>query len=162
MEVNCKFGQYTALWRVGNGGYGEAFLVIKEGDVEKRAYILKTFINKTKSETLKNEIEMLVKLNEGEAEKIQFIPKLYWPDKAHYLKEISYYVIDYFSKGSLIDYVLNWGCFSERLAKLIFKKIVKGVEFCHNKNICHLDIKHENIIFNNEFEPLIIDLGFSK
>ena len=44
---------------------------------------------------------------------------------------------------------------------MIFKKIVERIQFCHNKNICHLDIKPANIVFDNEFEPIIIDFGLS-
>ena len=41
---------------------------------------------------------------------------------------------------------------SEKYAKVIFKKIVKGIEYCHNKNICHLDIKPGNIMFDKNYQ----------
>ena len=43
----------------------------------------------------------------------------------------------------------------------MFKKIVEGVQFLHNNNICHLDLKPENIILDKDFEPIIIDFGCS-
>ena len=36
------------------------------------------------------------------------------------------------------------------------------MQFLHNNKICHLDIKPENIIFDNTFWPVYIDFGFSK
>ena len=51
--------------------------------------------------------------------------------------------------------------YSEKHAKVIFKKIIEGIKFCHDRGICHLDIKPENIVFNTDFEPVIIDYGFA-
>ena len=159
-----KYGQYKTIWSVANGGFGNTFLAIKEGDIEKKVYILKTFIddnNKARNKiTLINEINMLEDLKKGEKNPIQFIPYLY--DKNNDINERLYYTIDYFSKGNLLDYIQNSDKFSERHAKILFKKIVEGIKFCHKKNICHLDIKPANIIFDNEFEPIIIDFGLSK
>ena len=98
-------------------------------------------------------------LKKGEKNPIQFIPYLYDSNKD--VMTNPYYTIDYFSNGTLLYYVQNYR-FSEKQAKIIFKKIVEGIKFCHNKNICHLDIKPENIIFDNKFEPIIIDFGLSK
>ena len=159
MEVEIKYGQYETIWSVANGGFGNTFLAIKEGDVEKKVYILKTYIddnNKARNkDILINEINILEDLKKGEKNPIQFIPYLY--DSNRNANERLYYTIDYFSKGNLLDYIQNSDKFSERQAKIIFKKIVEGIKFCHNKNICHLDIKPANIIFDNKFEPIIID-----
>ena len=163
MEVEMKYGQYKTIWSVANGGFGNTFLAIKEGDIEKKVYILKTFIddnNKARNKiTLINEINMLEDLKKCEKNPIQFIPYLYDSNKD--IMSNPYYTIDYFSNGTLLYYVQNYR-FSEKQAKIIFKKIVEGIKFCHNKNICHLDIKPANIIFDNKFEPIIIDFGLSK
>lgn len=43
------------------------------------------------------------------------------------------------------------------------KKIMEGLKFLHDKNICHLDIKPENIMVNKyKKEFKIIDFGFSS
>ena len=166
MEDEVKYGQYKCFWKVGEGGFGYTFLAVKEGDVKKKVYILKTFIdnddddkqNKNKNNLI-NEINMLEELKKGEKNPIQFIPYLYDSNKD--VMTNPYYTIDYFSNGTLLYYVQNYR-FSEKQAKIIFKKIVEGIKFCHNKNICHLDIKPANIIFDNKFEPIIIDFGLSK
>ena len=46
-------------------------------------------------------------------------------------------------------------------AKLIFFKILKGVQNCHNAGICHLDLKTDNILFGENFEPKLCDFGFA-
>ena len=43
----------------------------------------------------------------------------------------------------------------------IFLEILDGVEFLHNKNICHGDIKPQNILFNSK-DVKLTDFGTSK
>jgi serine/threonine protein kinase len=43
----------------------------------------------------------------------------------------------------------------------IFQKICKAVEFAHSKNICHLDLKPENIQVGEFGEVLILDWGLA-
>ena len=163
--MDKKFGEYKTIWRIKEGGCGEVFLAEKEGEIKKKAYILKTFLNNDNNDInlkiLKNEIKILKEINPNVEHPISFIPAVYWPDKDENINTTSYYVIDYFSHGNLLDYIENSNGFLERHAKMIFKKIVERIQFCHNKNICHLDIKPANIVFDNEFEPIIIDFGLS-
>ena len=51
--------------------------------------------------------------------------------------------------------------FEEDYARLIFKKILEGIQFCHNAKICHLDIKMDNILLDENFDPIITDFGLS-
>ena len=76
-----------------------------------------------------------------------------------------YYVIDYYSRQILFYYIryihdLEEG-FSEKHAKLIFKKIVEAIKYCHDKNICHLDIKPNNIMIDKDYNINILDFGYS-
>ena len=77
-------------------------------------------------------------------------------------KSRPYYVMDYFSRGNLSDYIDTANGFQERHARLIFKKILKGIKFCHERGLCHLDIKPKNVVLNKEFTPIIIDFGLSE
>ena len=49
----------------------------------------------------------------------------------------------------------------EREAAQIFKDIVEGIAYCHEKNVIHRDIKLENIMIDENGTIKIIDFGFS-
>jgi serine/threonine protein kinase len=46
-------------------------------------------------------------------------------------------------------------------AKKMFKAIVSAIAYCHFKQICHRDIKLENILLDEQGHPKLIDFGFS-
>ena len=51
--------------------------------------------------------------------------------------------------------------FTERQAKFIFKKILEGIRAMHNANICHRDLKAENILLDGNYNPKISGFCFS-
>ena len=40
--------------------------------------------------------------------------------------------------------------FFQRDAKGYFQQILEAVEYCHNKNVVHRDLKCENILFDKD------------
>ena len=43
----------------------------------------------------------------------------------------------------------------------MIKKIITGFEYCYQHRIVHTDIKTENILLKENYEPLIIDFETS-
>ena len=75
-----------------------------------------------------------------------------------------YLLLELSDKGELNDYI-NCGKngFNERHCKLIFYEILKGVLAMHNINICHRDIKAQNILLTSDkYNIKICDFGFSS
>ena len=69
-------------------------------------------------------------------------------------RNIAYIVYENAPNSFLFDYIKQ-GRLSERQAKLLFKKILIGVQAIHNANICHRDIKIENIFLDDKYNPKI-------
>lgn len=43
----------------------------------------------------------------------------------------------------------------------IFRGILEGVQIIHNSNICHADLKLENVVVDGNLKPKIIDFDLS-
>ena len=73
-----------------------------------------------------------------------------------------YLVLEYAQKGELFDYIYcaHEGM-PEKYSKVIFSKILKGVQACHNAGICHRDLKMQNMLLDENFNPKICDFGFA-
>ena len=77
-------------------------------------------------------------------------------------KKLKYIVLEYKPKLTLSTYFIEiTKSISERYAKVIFSKIAKGVKEIHNSGICHLDLKLDNILLDEKFNPIICDFGYS-
>lgn len=72
--------------------------------------------------------------------------------------------MEYFKGKSLAEELCDHGFKSPKTIKevsLIFLEILEGVKFLHRKNICHGDIKPQNILLNDKSVKLT-DFGTSK
>ena len=62
------------------------------------------------------------------------------------IKKQQYLILEYAEKGELLKYIsLTRKGFEEKYSKVIFQKILKGVQAFHNAGICHRDLKLESI-----------------
>ena len=174
------YGNYIIGDEFGKGGFCKVYLGTKEKEEsEKKLYVIKVPIDidlsKENKRIFNDEIfilDILTKLKDNKYTAILYESKKFNKIDDNNIevneikeekkeKEKAYYVMDYFSKGLLFDYFKSRKL-SEKLAKIIFKKIVLGLQFLHKNKICHLDIKPENIVFDKNFWPVLIDFGFSK
>ena len=72
-------------------------------------------------------------------------------------------IMKYYKLGSLKDYItknfyeIKW---NKKLE--ILQNIVAGLDHLHNQKIIHRDFHSGNILYENEFDIVISDLGISK
>ena len=70
-----------------------------------------------------------------------------------------------FHSGELFDRLCETDGLSEKRAANIAKQIVDAIAFMHSKNICHLDLKPDNILFEDKTDasPIkVIDFGMAQ
>lgn len=77
-------------------------------------------------------------------------------------KKASYLAVEYAEKGDLFNFVKASRGFKERTAMFYFRQLICGLEALHSNNVCHMDIKLENILLNSDYTLKIADLEFSK
>ena len=157
LSINDK---YEILENKGKGS--SAMVYLAKNKETKKNYAIKVF--KDISSDFKNEISFQEKVS---LLNIPYLIKLIeygnGPIRINYEEEEKQYIVlDYASNGELFDYIYcsqNW--LKEKYAKLIFGKILKGVQALHKAGICHRDLKLQNILLDEFYNPKICDFGFA-
>jgi len=74
------------------------------------------------------------------------------------------FVTELVEGGDLHDYCSTYASgVPERIGKWIFHKVLTTVDHLHQQDVCHLDIKLENIMYNKQTRKAkLIDFGFAS
>ena len=148
-------------------GEGVSSIVYKVEDMKtKEVYAAKVLTKEEYRNSFDNEKEFLTFLKEKGIESVvNIIDSGDGNIKAGNISiKRKYLILEYAEKKDLTRYIsqnlMNNG-FSKPHAQLLFSKILKAIKAIHESGVCHRDIKTDNILLDNEFNPKICDFGFS-
>ena len=123
-----------------------------------------TFFVETNNETAK---EIFEKNKEKVIREARILSELHHPNVVNVLEVFKqnntvYIVMEFIAGHSLKQEVEQNGVFTEEKLRPIIYKIGQALEYIHEKNILHLDIKPTNILITKNNNPKLIDFGISK
>ena len=136
---------YEKISKLGNGAYGTVYKVKRKNagtkviiralkEISKE----KMMVNEQNSIELKNEIEILKKIDHLNIMKIY---EFFEDDTNIYL------INEYCSGGDVANLHDTYGVFPEFLLKFIMSQVFLAISFLHSNKVVHGDIKRENIAF---------------
>lgn len=77
-------------------------------------------------------------------------------------EEKLYFLTEFVGNGTLQDYIGEWGKVPVEVTKHIAARLVASIEALHSKNICHRDLKPQNILMSTSYETKLCDFGEAK
>jgi len=118
----------------------------------------------TNSETGK---EIFYKNKEKIIKEARILAEVHHPNVVNVLEVFKqnntvYIVMEFISGRSLKHEVEQYGVFDEEKLKKNICVVGRALNYVHEKNILHLDIKPSNILLDNNNNPKLIDFGISK
>ena len=171
--------KYVIERRIGSGGEGVAYLVKEKENIDSDKKFIAKILEFEGNEE-EEEYEEDEQIEESINHKIKIFRKISLINPPspyiigcieegkgkivrdnHVLKNRNFFIFEYAPKGDLWRITQLAGGFGERCSKLIFKKILLGVQTLHNAHIYHLDLKIDNIILDENYNPKICDFGLA-
>jgi serine/threonine protein kinase len=153
-------GEWVLTHTLGEGGYGVVKLAYHIETNVKRA--VKKIKRGNVSDMSKLDIEIqvriiLLQLN-GKAMKILKHPNVVQLYEVIEDSSFIYLVMELCGGGSLYEYLKD-NPFDEDLARYYFTKLLDGLTYCHEKGVCHRDLRLENLLLDNSGNLKISDFG---
>ena len=138
---------YEIIKELGEGGFGKVYAAKnkKSGEIRAIKQLLKKNISKDDLDRFKREIEVLKKIDHPNVIKLY---EKYESDNHIYL------VMEKCDGGELFDDLMirmeSGKMYSEKEVAIIMRQVLSAIQYCHEKKICHRDLKAENVLFLNK------------
>ncbi len=164
MQSSLINGRYQIVKTLGQGGFGDTFLVKDLQLPSQRQCVLKSLkVQATSPQTvqeMQRRFQREAAILEGLGEKHNQIPKLY----AYFEEQGRFYLVQEWIDGlTLQDIVKQQGSLSPLQVQQILLDLLPVLQLVHDQYIIHRDIKPENIILrSSDRKPVLIDFGAVK
>lgn len=152
--------KYSVKEIIGTGNFAEVRLGINKETKEKVAIKISTIKDEEEYEIIKQEIEILGKLDHPNI--VKLIEIFESPGKGK--ERLVYMVTELVTGGELFDRIVERGQFGEREARDVVRTMVEAIMYMHSHNVVHRDLKPENILLadGKDLVIKIADFGLAK
>ncbi|XP_018343670.1 PREDICTED: testis-specific serine/threonine-protein kinase 1-like isoform X2 [Trachymyrmex septentrionalis] len=160
-EVILLARGYKLGRKLGEGCYAKVYLAEykPEHDTERNSVLACKIIdtvNTPKDFVLKflpRELNILIKLNHPHVVHVHSI----------FQRRTKYFIFMRFAEnGDLFNYILKNGRVTESQARVWFRQLALGLQYLHEMEIAHRDIKCENVLVTSNFNVKLADFGFAR
>jgi serine/threonine protein kinase len=145
---------------LGLGGTGIVYELLHKSNGQRFALKEIEIKNKAQMQVALKEAEMLKEIMENISH-----PNIMHIEKVFQVGSKFYLVFPLCTGGELYEHVIRRGKFTERDAANLTRDLISAIHALHSRDILHLDIKPENILFQTPSADSLIklaDFGLSK
>lgn len=152
-----SMAHYDIIRKIGQGSFGEVFLVRHRGD--RQLYAMKKLQKKDmiyKRQVNHVWLERFVLASVGEH---PLVVKMHYSfqDQVHL-----YFVMEYLHGGDMMTMLIRKDYLPEDWARFYIAELVVAIDALHRTGIIHRDIKPDNILFRKNGHICLSDFGLSK
>jgi len=155
-NIMTQLGKYELHEQLGKGGFGTVYRATDTVlDVERAVKVLHPLLVADTAfvSRFRQEAQLAAKL-----EHANLVPVYDFGE----IEGRFFLVMKYMPGGSLGDLLKKEGKLEEETAIRIFSQAAEGLGYAHAKGIVHRDLKPSNILFDQDGNVRISDLGFAK
>lgn len=146
---------------IGIGAFGHVFSALNNSTGELVAVKQVSF---AKDEALQGRVSEHVKALRAE---VEMLKKIKHENIVRYLgtesaEDSLFIFLEYVPGGSIASLLAKFGAFPEKVIRVYTAQLLRGLEYLHQKNIMHRDIKGANILVDKQGTVKLADFGASK
>lgn len=76
-------------------------------------------------------------------------------------RTLLYLRMEYAPHGDLHNHISLYGPLPPDVVRVLFRTIVATIQFCHDRGVCHRDIKPDIILLTADYQVRVADFGFA-
>ncbi|XP_011299425.1 testis-specific serine/threonine-protein kinase 1 [Fopius arisanus] len=160
-ELTLRSRGYKLLRKLGEGSFAKVFLAeyTPENEPEQISPLACKIVDTSKApkdfvkKFLPRELDILAKLNHPHVVHVHSI----------FQRRCRYFIFMRFAEnGDLLDFTLKNGAVDEDQARVWFRQLALGLQYLHEMEIAHRDIKCENVLLTANNNVKLTDFGFAR
>lgn len=159
-----KIGKYVLINTLGKGKY-KVKKALDVSENHSKVVALKLF-RKTDWDVKKNYEQEKVAYgrfdHKNTLKMLDSFEDFYYISESGACKRFNVLVLEYAAKGDLFAYIEKTKAFQDQMARHIFTEILDGLQHMHESGYAHLDIKLENVYFDQDYVVKLADFDLSR
>ncbi|XP_032673418.1 testis-specific serine/threonine-protein kinase 1-like isoform X2 [Odontomachus brunneus] len=160
-EATLKARGYKLVRKLGEGCHAKVYLAEykPEHETDHNNTLACKIVDTTSApkdfvkKFLPRELDILVKLNHPHVVHVHSI----------FQRRTKYFIFMRFAEnGDLFDFMLKNGAVAENQARVWFRQLALGLQYLHEMEIAHRDVKCENVLLTSNYNVKLADFGFAR
>jgi serine/threonine protein kinase/tetratricopeptide (TPR) repeat protein len=163
-EFPLEFGKYRLVKELGRGGMGVVFLAVDQKLLRNVALKIPLLSHSSKGELseLQKKERKLRFLREAQSMAKVKHPNLCQVYDHDDFGEWHYLVMEYIEGEPLSTHLRKRKIFSQTEAASLLCTVAIAIQALHDQGLVHRDLKPQNIMMTNSFQPIVMDFGLSR